>query len=98
MGHGPRPLRIPALNVVDRQITRPVDDEFLGPRIEIALTERRRIDRVKRAVSALRRGPQQRDTAEGDRPQRPTIAGIRLGNVRDEGRLEGLANVVARIR
>ena len=33
--------------LVHRQITRPVDDEFLGSRVEIALTERRRIDRVE---------------------------------------------------
>ena len=33
--------------LVDRQISRPVDDEFLGSRVEIALTERRRIDRVE---------------------------------------------------
>jgi hypothetical protein len=32
---------------VHRQITCPVDDEFLGSRVEIALTERRRIDRVE---------------------------------------------------
>jgi phosphoenolpyruvate carboxylase len=33
--------------VIHLQITRPVDDEFLGSRVEIALTERRRIDRVE---------------------------------------------------
>jgi hypothetical protein len=33
--------------LVHRQIPRPVDDEFLGSRVEIALTERRRIDRVE---------------------------------------------------
>ena len=33
--------------LVHPQITRPVDDEFLSSRVEIALTERRRIDRVE---------------------------------------------------
>jgi hypothetical protein len=33
--------------LVRRQIARPVDDEFLGSRVQIALTERRRIDRVE---------------------------------------------------
>jgi hypothetical protein len=39
--------------LVHRQITSPVDDEFLGARVEIALTERRRIDRVEE-LSELR--------------------------------------------
>jgi hypothetical protein len=33
--------------LVHRQIARPVDDEFLRSRVEVALTERRRIDRVE---------------------------------------------------
>src|SRR6185503_8642773 len=33
--------------LVHRQVTRPVDDEFLDSRVEIALTERRRIDGVE---------------------------------------------------
>ena len=33
--------------LVRRQIARPVDDEFLGARVDIALSERRGIDRVE---------------------------------------------------
>ncbi len=39
--------------LVRRQIGRPADDEFLGFRVEIPLTERRRIDRVEE-LSQLR--------------------------------------------
>ena len=36
-----------APGLIHRQISRPVDDEFLGARVEIALAERRGIDRVE---------------------------------------------------
>ena len=49
VGASRRPVQVhqQGPGLVGRQITRPADDEFLGSRVEIALTEWRRIDRVE---------------------------------------------------